>query len=110
MQYQPSAVPSKPFGGFSKEPVKQEAPAALAEPMKYNQMAPPMTAYTAEYALAKASAAMDGTRHQVHSLLPGQAYHCLMSRARLRAGRIRETCCFTLLQLLMRKAFLDLLS
>ena len=67
VQHQPSAVPSKPLGGFSKAPVKQEAPAAAAEPVTYNQMAPPMTAYTAEYALAKASAAMDGNRQQVHT-------------------------------------------
>ena len=68
VQHQPSAVPSKPLPGLNKETLKQEAPVAAAEPVKYNQMAPPMTAYTAEYALAKASAAMDGNRQQVHSL------------------------------------------
>ena len=56
VQHQPSVVPSKPLGGLSTELMKQEAPlAAAVEPLKYNQMAPPMTAYTAEYALAKAS-------------------------------------------------------
>ena len=69
VQHQPSIVPSRPLGAFSKEPVKQEAPMAAAEPAKYNQMAPPMTAYTTEYALAKASAAMDGSRQQVHNAL-----------------------------------------
>ena len=67
LQHQPSAVPSKPLEGFKegpKDPLKAES-AAPAEPAKYNQMAPPMTAYTAEYALAKASAAMEGARQQV---------------------------------------------
>ena len=54
--------------------MKQEAPlAAAVEPLKYNQMAPPMTAYTAEYALAKASAAMDGNRQQVCIPCAGQS-------------------------------------
>ena len=55
-------VPSKPLGGFKSSTKPEDKP---AEPAKYNQMAPPMTAYTAEYALAKASAAMEGGYQQV---------------------------------------------
>ena len=62
MQHQQSMVPSKPLGGFKSSTKPEDKP---AEPAKYNQMAPPMTAYTAEYALAKASAAMEGSYQQV---------------------------------------------
>ena len=106
LQHLPSAVPSKPLGGFSKEPVKQEAPAAVAEPLKYNQMAPPVTAYTAEYALAKASAAMDGNRHQVPTTLLGPACRYLLPQ-QVATGRIRETSRFSLLPLLMWEASLE---
>ena len=62
MQHQQSMVPSKPLGGFKSSTKPEDKP---VEPAKYNQMAPPMTAYTAEYALAKASAAMEGSYPQV---------------------------------------------
>ena len=62
MQHQQSMVPTKPLGGFKSSTKPEDKP---AEPAKYNQMAPPMTAYTAEYALAKASAAMEGSYQQV---------------------------------------------
>ena len=64
MQHQQSMVPTKPLGGFKSSTKPEDKP---AEPAKYNQMAPPMTAYTAEYALAKASAAMEGGYRQVLS-------------------------------------------
>ena len=91
VQHQPSAVPSKLLGGFNKEPMKQEAPAAAAEPVKYNQMAPPMTAYTAEYALAKASAAMDGNRQQVHTPSFRTGLRCLSVQPHLGLGQIMDT-------------------
>ena len=63
-QHQQGMVPTKPLGGFNSSTKLEDKP---AEPAKYNQMAPPMTAYTAEYALAKASAAMEGSYQQVLS-------------------------------------------
>ena len=62
MQHQQNIVPTKPLGGFKSSTKPEDKP---VEPAKYNQMAPPMTAYTAEYALAKASAAMEGSYQQV---------------------------------------------
>ena len=91
MQHQPSAVPSKPLGGFQGA-LKQESlpPAAAAAapegPAKYNSMAPPVSAYTAEYALARASAAMEGNRQQqvyTHPLLSQQT-HLVMGLERVR--------------------------
>ena len=84
VQHQPSAVPSKPLGGFqgalkqeSLPPAAAAAAAAPEGPAKYNSMAPPVSAYTAEYALARASAAMEGNRQQqvyTHPL-PSQQTH-----------------------------------
>ncbi|CAL8469862.1 g9404 [Coccomyxa elongata] len=69
---QPSGVPTRPLQGFKGGrpdlgppggPLSKEA-AAQKEAAKYNMMAPPTAAYTADLALARASAAMEGGRQQ----------------------------------------------
>lgn len=70
---QPSGVPTRPLQGFKGgrpdggapggPPLSKEA--AQKEAAKYNMMAPPTAAYTADLALARASAAMEGGRQQV---------------------------------------------
>ena len=73
---QPSGgVPTRPLQGFKggrpeggapgAQLSKEAAAAAQKEAAKYNMMAPPTAAYTADLALARASAAMEGARQQV---------------------------------------------
>ncbi|BDA43873.1 probable cell division cycle and apoptosis regulator protein 1 [Coccomyxa sp. Obi] len=68
---QPSGVPTRPLQGFKGGRPDGGAPggplskeAAQKEAAKYNMMAPPTAAYTADLALARASAAMEGGRQQ----------------------------------------------
>lgn len=69
---QPSGVPTRPLQGFKggrpdlapPGGVLSKEAAAQKEAAKYNMMAPPTAAYTADLALARASAAMEGGRQQ----------------------------------------------
>ncbi len=90
----------RPEGGAPGAQLSKEAAAAQKEAAKYNMMAPPTAAYTADLALARASAAMEGARQQVPievgtrpGSTAGRLSSGLMHVSRQRAMTL-ETCSF----------------